>query len=330
MLELKSFYFKDDILYILDQRKLPHEEVYFEAKNVEDVAYAIKAMLVRGAPAIGCVAAYGFYIGIKEGLDVEKVYDILSNTRPTAVNLFWALKRMKQAYFENKDLLEEAKNIEQEDIQANKRMSEFGASLIKEKSVVLTHCNTGALATAGVGTALGVIKELYKQGKIDYVLVDETRPYLQGSRLTAFELLKSNIPYKIIVDSSAPFLISRGIVKAVFVGADRIASNGDTANKIGTFMLSLACKAYNIPFYVVAPTSTIDFNAGSFKDIPIEERSKEEVLKCKDVFVGPIDSEAINYSFDITPAQNISAIITEKGIAYYPYVESLKSFKEQI
>ncbi|MFP3158345.1 MAG: S-methyl-5-thioribose-1-phosphate isomerase [Hydrogenobaculum sp.] len=330
MLELKSFYFKDDILYILDQRKLPHEEVYFEAKNVEDVAYAIKAMLVRGAPAIGCVAAYGFYIGIKDGLDVEKVYDILSNTRPTAVNLFWALKRMKQAYFENKDLLEEAKNIEQEDIQANKRMSEFGASLIKEKSVVLTHCNTGALATAGVGTALGVIRELYKQGKIDYVLVDETRPYLQGSRLTAFELLKSNIPHKIIVDSSAPFLISRGIVKAVFVGADRIASNGDTANKIGTFMLSLACKAYNIPFYVVAPTSTIDFNAGSFKDIPIEERSKEEVLKCKDVFVSPIDSEAINYSFDITPAQNISAIITEKGIAYYPYVESLKSFKEQI
>jgi S-methyl-5-thioribose-1-phosphate isomerase len=276
MLELKSFYFKDNILYILDQRKLPHEEVYFEAKNVEDVAYAIKAMLVRGAPAIGCVAAYGFYIGIKDGLEVEKVYDILSNTRPTAVNLFWALKRMKQAYFENKDLLEEAKNIEQEDIQANKRMSEFGASLIKEKSVVLTHCNTGALATAGVGTALGVIKELYKQGKIDYVLVDETRPYLQGSRLTAFELLKANIPHKIIVDSSAPFLISRGIVKAVFVGADRIASNGDTANKIGTFMLSLACKDYNIPFYVVAPTSTIDFNARSFKDIPIEERSKEK------------------------------------------------------
>ncbi|ACG57282.1 translation initiation factor, aIF-2BI family [Hydrogenobaculum sp. Y04AAS1] len=328
MLELKSFYFKDDILYILDQRKLPHEEVYFEAKNVEDVAYAIKAMLVRGAPAIGCVAAYGFAIGIKDGLDVEKVYDILSNTRPTAVNLFWALNRTKEAYFENKDLLEEAKNIEQEDIEANKRMSEFGASLIKEKSVVLTHCNTGALATAGVGTALGVIKELYKQGKIDYVLVDETRPYLQGSRLTAFELLKSNIPHKIIVDSSAPFLISRGIVKAVFVGADRIASNGDTANKIGTFMLSLACKAYNIPFYVVAPTSTIDFNARSFKDIPIEERSKDEVLKCKDAFVAPAGSEAINYSFDITPAQNISAIITENGIAYYPYVESLKNFKE--
>ena len=330
MEELKSFYFKDDILYILDQRRLPHEEVYFEAKNVEDVAYAIKAMLVRGAPAIGCVAAYGFYMGIKDGLDVDNVYNTLYHTRPTAVNLFWALERMKKAYFENKDLLEEAKNIEQEDIQANKRMSEFGASLIKEKSVVLTHCNTGALATAGVGTALGVIKELYKQGKIDYVLVDETRPYLQGSRLTAFELLKSNIPHKIIVDSSAPLLISRGIVKAVFVGADRIASNGDTANKIGTFMLSLACKIYNVPFYVVAPTSTIDFNAGSFKDIPIEERSKEEVLKCKDVFLGPIDSEAINYSFDITPAQNISAIITEKGIAYYPYVESLKNFKEQI
>lgn len=328
MSELKSFFFKDDKLFILDQRKLPHEEVYFEANNIEDVAYAIKAMLVRGAPAIGCVAAYGFAIGIKNGLDVEKVYNILSNTRPTAVNLFWALNRMKEAYFEKKDLFEEAKKIEQEDIEANIRMSKFGASLIKEKSVVLTHCNTGALATAGVGTALGVIKELHKQGKINYVLVDETRPYLQGSRLTAFELLKSNIPHKITVDSSAPFLISRGIVKAVFVGADRIASNGDTANKIGTFMLSLACKAYNVPFYVVAPTSTIDFNARSFQDIPIEERSKDEVLKCKDISVAPLNSEAINYSFDITPAQNISAIITEKGIAYYPYVESLKNFKE--
>lgn len=328
MSELKSFFFKDDKLFILDQRKLPHEEVYFEANNIEDVAYAIKAMLVRGAPAIGCVAAYGFAIGIKNGLDVEKVYNILSNTRPTAVNLFWALNRMKEAYFKKKDLFEEAKKIEQEDIEANIRMSKFGASLIKEKSVVLTHCNTGALATAGVGTALGVIKELHKQGKINYVLVDETRPYLQGSRLTAFELLKSNIPHKITVDSSAPFLISRGIVKAVFVGADRIASNGDTANKIGTFMLSLACKAYNVPFYVVAPTSTIDFNARSFQDIPIEERSKDEVLKCKDISVAPLNSEAINYSFDITPAQNISAIITEKGIAYYPYVESLKNFKE--
>jgi len=328
MEELKSFYFKDDILYILDQRRLPHEEIYFEAKNINDVAYAIEDMLVRGAPAIGCVAAYGFYMGIKDGLDVDNVYNTLYHTRPTAVNLFWALERMKKAYLNQKNLLEEAQNIEQEDIQANLSMARHGASLIKEKSVVLTHCNTGALATAGVGTALGVIKELHKQGKIDYVIADETRPYLQGSRLSAFELLKANIPYKIVVDSSAPFLISRGIVKAVFVGADRIASNGDTANKIGTFMLSLACKEYNVPFYVVAPTSTIDFNAKSFEDIPIEQRQKDEVLKCKDAFVAPAGSEAINYSFDITPAQNISAIITEKGIAYYPYVESLKSFKE--
>ena len=328
MEELKSFYFKDDILYILDQRRLPHEEIYFEAKNINDVAYAIEDMLVRGAPAIGCVAAYGFYMGIKDGLDVDNVYNTLYHTRPTAVNLFWALERMKKAYLNQKNLLEEAQNIEQEDIQANLSMARHGASLIKEKSVVLTHCNTGALATAGVGTALGVIKELHKQGKIDYVIADETRPYLQGSRLSAFELLKANIPYKIVVDSSAPFLISKGIVKAVFVGADRIASNGDTANKIGTFMLSLACKEYNVPFYVVAPTSTIDFNAKSFEDIPIEQRQKDEVLKCKDAFVAPAGSEAINYSFDITPAQNISAIITEKGIAYYPYVESLKSFKE--
>jgi methylthioribose-1-phosphate isomerase len=328
MEELKSFYFKDDILYILDQRRLPHEEIYFEAKNISDVAYAIEDMLVRGAPAIGCVAAYGFYMGIKDGLDVDNVYNTLYHTRPTAVNLFWALERMKKAYLNQKNLLEEAQKIEQEDIQANLSMARHGASLIKEKSVVLTHCNTGALATAGVGTALGVIKELHKQGKIDYVIADETRPYLQGSRLSAFELLKANIPYKIVVDSSAPFLISKGIVKAVFVGADRIASNGDTANKIGTFMLSLACKEYNVPFYVVAPTSTIDFNAKSFEDIPIEQRQKDEVLKCKDAFVAPAGSEAINYSFDITPAQNISAIITEKGIAYYPYTKSLQNFKE--
>lgn len=328
MEELKSFYFKDDILYILDQRRLPHEEIYFEAKNISDVAYAIEDMLVRGAPAIGCVAAYGFYMGIKDGLDVDNVYNTLYHTRPTAVNLFWALERMKKAYLNQKNLLEEAQKIEQEDIQANLSMARHGASLIKEKSVVLTHCNTGALATAGVGTALGVIKELHKQGKIDYVIADETRPYLQGSRLSAFELLKANIPYKIVVDSSAPFLISKGIVKAVFVGADRIASNGDTANKIGTFMLSLACKEYNVPFYVVAPTSTIDFNAKSFEDIPIEQRQKDEVLKCKGAFVAPAGSEAINYSFDITPAQNISAIITEKGIAYYPYTKSLQNFKE--
>jgi len=328
MEELKSFYFKDDILYILDQRRLPHEGIYFGAKNISDVAYAIEDMLVRGAPAIGCVAAYGFYMGIKDGLDVDNVYNTLYHTRPTAVNLFWALERMKKAYLNQKNLLEEAQKIEQEDIQANLSMARHGASLIKEKSVVLTHCNTGALATAGVGTALGVIKELHKQGKIDYVIADETRPYLQGSRLSAFELLKANIPYKIVVDSSAPFLISKGIVKAVFVGADRIASNGDTANKIGTFMLSLACKEYNVPFYVVAPTSTIDFNAKSFEDIPIEQRQKDEVLKCKDAFVAPAGSEAINYSFDITPAQNISAIITEKGIAYYPYTKSLQNFKE--
>ncbi|GAB6077558.1 S-methyl-5-thioribose-1-phosphate isomerase [Hydrogenobaculum acidophilum] len=328
MSELKSFFFEKDTLFILDQRKLPFEEVYFEAKNIKDVAYAIKEMLVRGAPAIGCVAAYGFMMGIKNGLSVDESYDILYHTRPTAVNLIWALDRMKKAYTQGKDLLEEAKKIEQEDVETNLKMAKHGASLIAEKSVVLTHCNTGALATAGVGTALGIIKELYRQGKIEYVLVDETRPYLQGARLTAFELLKANIPYKIIVDSSAPFIISKGIVKAVFVGADRIASNGDTANKIGTFMLSLACKAYNVPFYVAAPTSTIDFNAKSFEDIPIEERKKEEVLTCKGIFVAPENSDAVNYSFDITPAQNISAIITEKGVAYYPYKESLQRFKE--
>ncbi len=328
MSELKSFFFEKDTLFILDQRKLPFEEVYFDAKNIKDVAYAIKEMLVRGAPAIGCVAAYGFMMGIKEGLSVDESYSILYHTRPTAVNLVWALDRMKKAYAQGKDLLQEAKKIEQEDVETNLKMAKHGASLIAGKSVVLTHCNTGALATAGIGTALGVIKELHKQDKIDYVLVDETRPYLQGARLTAFELLKANIPYKIIVDSSAPFIISKGIVKAVFVGADRIASNGDTANKIGTFMLSLACKAYNVPFYVVAPTSTIDFNAKSFEDIPIEERKKEEVLTCKGTFIAPENSDAINYSFDITPAQNISAIITEKGVAYYPYKESLQRFKE--
>lgn len=323
-MELKSFYLKDDELFILDQRKLPHEEIYFEAKTIDDVAYTIKGMLVRGAPAIGCVGAYGFAIGIKEGLSIEEAYNKLYHTRPTAVNLFWALNRMKKAYEEKRNLFEEAKAIEQEDIEANKKMAQFGAFLIDKKIVALTHCNTGALATAGIGTALGVIKELYNQNKIEYVFVDETRPYLQGSRLTAFELLKAKIPYRIIVDSEAPYLISKNMVGAVFVGADRIAFNGDTANKIGTFILSLACKTYNIPFYVVAPTSTIDLKASSFKDIPIEIRSKDEVLRCKDNIIAPISSDALNYSFDITPHQNITAIITEKGVIYPPFEDNIK------
>lgn len=324
MLDVKSFYFFNNTLFILDQRKLPFEEVYFEAKSVKDVAYAIKEMLVRGAPAIGCVGAYGFAIGIKEGLEPDEVYSILYNTRPTAVNLFWALNRMKQAFLEGKELLKEARLIEEEDIRANESISKFGASIVDKKSVILTHCNTGALATAGIGTALGVIKELHKQNKIEYVIVDETRPYLQGSRLTAFELQKANIKYKIIVDSAAPFIISQGIVGAVFVGADRIASNGDTANKIGTFSLSLACKLYNIPFYVVAPISTIDLKAKSFEDIPIEQRSKEEIIFCKQTPITLDSSETINYSFDITPHQNITAIITNKGIIYPPFDKNIE------
>lgn len=323
-MEVKAFYWKGDHLLLLDQRELPKREVWLELKDHKDVARAIKDMAVRGAPAIGCVAAYGFVLGVRKGFDPREVYETLKNTRPTAYNLFWALERMLSAYNSGEDIEEEAKNIEIEDYEANRRMGEIGNELIPEEARILTHCNTGALATAGWGTALGVIRSAHYAGKRITVWVDETRPYLQGSRLTAWELLKENIPHRIITDSTAGFLMSRGLVDLVILGADRITARGDVANKIGTYSLSVLAKEHGIPFYVAAPSSTFDLAINSGKDIPIEERSEEELKSCLGVEIAPEGSPAIHIAFDVTPAENITAIITEKGIIKPVNEENIK------
>ncbi|WP_340689921.1 S-methyl-5-thioribose-1-phosphate isomerase [Hydrogenobacter thermophilus] len=314
-MEVRAFYWKDDHLLLLDQRELPQREVWLELRDHKAVAKAIKEMAVRGAPAIGCVAAYGFVLGVKKE-DPQKVYEILKSTRPTAYNLFWALDRMMRALKEGRDITEEAISIEREDYEANRRMGEIGSQFIDDGMRVLTHCNTGALATAGWGTALGVIRSAHYSGKRIHIFVNETRPYMQGARLTAWELLKEGIPHTLITDMTAGFLMKRGLIDAVFVGADRITKRGDVANKIGTYTLSVLAKTHNIPFYVVAPTSTFDPNMESGEDVPIEERSEEEVKSFKGCHFSPKETKALHIAFDITPAENITAIITEKGIIY--------------
>jgi methylthioribose-1-phosphate isomerase len=314
-MEVKAFYWRGDHLLLLDQRELPEREVWLRLTDHIQVADAIKIMAVRGAPAIGCVASYGFLLGIRKE-DPQKVYQVLMNTRPTAYNLFWALERMMKALKEGKDPEKEAMSIEQEDYTANRRMGELGKDLLPDGANVLTHCNTGALATAGWGTALGVIRSAHYSGKKVHVFVNETRPYLQGSRLTAWELLKEGIPHTIITDMTAGFLMKKGLIDAVLVGADRITKRGDVANKIGTYTLSVLAKAHGIPFYVVAPTSTFDPHTESGENIPIEERSEEEVKSFKSCSFAPKESRALHLAFDITPAENITAIITQEGIKY--------------
>jgi methylthioribose-1-phosphate isomerase len=314
-MEVKAFYWRGDHLLLLDQRELPEREVWLRLTDHIQVADAIKVMAVRGAPAIGCVASYGFLLGIRKE-DPQKVYQVLMNTRPTAYNLFWALERMMKALKEGKDPEKEAMSIEQEDYTANRRMGELGKDLLPDGANVLTHCNTGALATAGWGTALGVIRSAHYSGKKVHVFVNETRPYLQGSRLTAWELLKEGIPHTIITDMTAGFLMKKGLIDAVLVGADRITKRGDVANKIGTYTLSVLAKAHGIPFYVVAPTSTFDPHTESGENIPIEERSEEEVKSFKSCSFAPKESRALHLAFDITPAENITAIITQEGIKY--------------
>jgi methylthioribose-1-phosphate isomerase len=313
-MEIKAFRWESGKLLLLDQRKLPEVEEWVVLEDHLQTAQAIKDMMVRGAPAIGCVAAYGFLMGVRKGEDPRVVYETLKNTRPTAYNLFYALNRMMEAYERGEDLEATAKAIEEEDYLANKKMAQIGNALIPKNARILTHCNTGALATAGYGTALGVIREAHYSNKSIFVWVDETRPYLQGSRLTAWELSKENIPHKIITDSTAGFLMKKGLVDCVIVGADRITKRGDVANKIGTYALSVLAKVHGIPFYVVAPSSTIDPNIESGEDIPIEERSEEEVKAFKNCRFAPKESPALHLAFDITPAENITAIITEKGI----------------
>ncbi len=340
-----AFQWTGDCLLLLDQRRLPDEEVWVPCRTPEEVAEAIRAMVTRGAPLIGITAAFGMVLAAQRAAEqetkmtvaLEQAAQTLIGARPTAVNLSWAVRRMLQVAAENQHLspdelamrLEaEAVAIYREDLEANQRIGAFGASLLPKDARVLTHCNTGALAVSDWGTALGVIRTAHQQGKIRLVWVDETRPFLQGARLTAWELLKANIPFKVIVDGAAAWLMQRGLVDAVIVGADRITRNGDVANKIGTYMLAVAAHHHGIPFYVAAPTSSLDLGLSRGKEIPIEERDEEEVLGWRTVRVAPQGARAFNPSFDVTPSSLVTAIITERGIAYPPYEESLPSLAE--
>jgi methylthioribose-1-phosphate isomerase len=345
MREIKTIEFKEDILYLIDQRKLPTSYEIFECKNYKDVDFAIKDMVVRGAPAIGATAAYGVVLAAKEFLNEDKdrflkklndALEVLNNSRPTAVNLMWAIKRMRDLIEENKNLdvdkiykkvKEEADDIYNEDIDTNKRMAKYGNEVIKKGATILTHCNTGALATVAYGTALGVVREAHYTGKNIFVYADETRPRLQGGKLTAWELVQEEIPSKLIADNVAATLIRDGKIDVILVGADRIANNGDTANKIGTFMLSVVAKAYDVPFYIVAPTTTIDFDIESGKQIEIEERSAEEVTHINGIRIAPEGIDVYNPAFDVTPHENITGIITEKGIIKPPFKENILKLK---
>jgi methylthioribose-1-phosphate isomerase len=304
---------KGDRLELLDQRALPDKTTYVACRSAEEVAQAIRDMVVRGAPAIGCAAAFGFVLGKGS----KEAYDILAKSRPTAVNLVWALERMKKA----KDFETEARAIYEEDLAANRALGKLGAQLIPERARVMTHCNTGALATAGFGTALGVIRSA--KDKNISVIANETRPYLQGARLTAWELVQEGIPCTLITDSMAGHLMSQGEVDVVLVGADRIAANGDVANKIGTYTLAVLAKRHGIPFYVAAPLSSFDPKLPDGSHIPIEERPAAEVTGYRGTRWAPEGVAVRNPAFDVTPAELVTGIICEKGIASPPYRESI-------
>lgn len=340
-MEIKTLEFKDEKLHLIDQRKLPNSFEIFVCETYKDVDFAIKDMVVRGAPAIGASGAYGVVLGAKEYKDLEKkhfiekmeeVLEVLNSSRPTAVNLMWGIKRMRNVIERNKELSpkeiyeklkEEGNKIAKEDVEINKAMGEYGNGIVPEKATILTHCNAGALATVGYGTALGVIRSAFYSGKDIFVYADETRPRLQGAKLTSWELVKEEIPCKLISDSVAATLIRDGKIDLIVVGADRIATNGDTANKIGTFMLSVVAKAYNIPLYIVAPISTIDFDIETGEEIVIEERDDEEVTDIQGRRVAPEGVRVYNPAFDVTPNENITAIITEKGIIRPPFKENI-------
>ena len=335
----------DEGVLMLDQRLLPTEETWLTLKTYDEVAAGIKDMVVRGAPAIGVSAAYGMALGARNFVgtavadleeELEFIGETLAKTRPTAVNLFWAIDRMKSTFQKAKSegksvseikqiLLEDAKAIHDEDIEAQRLIAHYGGQLLNDNDTVLTHCNAGALATGGVwGTALGVIRGAVDQGKTIAVVADETRPYLQGARLTAWELMKDDIPVTLITDNMSGHVMKSGKIKAVVVGSDRIAANGDVANKIGTYMVAVLAHRHNIPFYVAAPLSTVDLNCPTGDDIPIEERGREEVTHVKGHQLAPEGVGITNYGFDVTPNDLVTAIITEKGVARAPYTESLK------
>ncbi len=342
---IKTVEWTDEGIRMIDQRLLPTEETYLMLRSCEEVAEAIKKMVVRGAPAIGVSAAMGLALGTKQAVgtnveDLEQDFsyfcDIMGATRPTAVNLFWAIERMRDRFRRarasgaetdaiKQQLIEEAQLIFQEDIEANRALGRFGGELIPDGATVLTHCNAGALATAGdYGTALGVIRGARDAGKRVAVIADETRPFLQGTRLTAWELAKDDIPVTIITDNMAGHIMKDGKVDAVVVGADRIAANGDAANKIGTYMVAVLAHRHDIPFYVAAPVSTVDLSLPSGDQIPIEERDEREVTHIRDQRLAPEGVPVHNPAFDVTPHDLIAAIITDKGVARPPYTDSLR------
>jgi methylthioribose-1-phosphate isomerase len=332
-----------ETVVMIDQRKLPSAEVYVTCRTAQDVAKAIKSMVIRGAPAIGVAAAMGIALGMRRSTatgtkqfttEFQKTCDLMASTRPTAVNLFWAIERMKRTFADaaqggssveeiKQRLTAAARRIHDEDVESCRVMGSYGASLVPEQARILTHCNAGALATAGYGTALGVIRAAVEQGKRVAVLADETRPFLQGARLTAWELVRDGIETTVITDNMAASMMQLGGVDLVVVGADRIAANGDVANKIGTYGVAVLANAHGIPFYVAAPLSTIDLDTPDGSAIPIEERSDREVTHVGAARITPEGARIRNPAFDVTPAKYVSAIVTERGIARPPYPSSL-------
>ncbi len=320
---MEHILWKNDELILMDQRKLPTEIVSVSCRTPEEVACAIRDMVVRGAPAIGISAAYGLALSGIMNRDFDSDYHLLLNSRPTAVNLQWAVERMRQCHNRTNGnpnaLIAEAIKIHREDIKMNRQMGDFGAQLFQKPVTILTHCNAGALATGGYGTALGVIRSLYRQQKLKEVFVDETRPYLQGARLTAFELMEVGIPHRVITDNSAGYFMARGEIDAVITGADRIAANGDTANKIGTMMVAIIAQFFDIPFYIAAPWSSFDLSLKSGVDIPIEERDRDEVAWINGKLIVPKKSPVAHIGFDVTPGHLIKAFITDRGILHPPF-----------
>src|SRR3954463_13852156 len=334
-----------DVVVMIDQRKLPAQEVYVRCKTAPEVARAIKTMVIRGAPAIGVAAAWGIAIGMRRSsatgtqkfaAELQKTCDLMAGTRPTAVNLFWAIERMKHAFGsavqagqsveQIKDVLDrEAQMIHDEDLASCRAMGAFGAGVVPADARILTHCNAGALATAGYGTALGVVRGAGEAGKAVAVFADETRPFMQGARLTAWELMRDGIDTTIITDNMSASLMRQDKVNFVVVGADRIAANGDTANKIGTYGVAVLAREHKIPFYVAAPLSTIDLRTPDGTHIPIEERNGREVSHIGGAQMAPTDAKVWNPGFDVTPHRFIAGIITEKGILRAPYTESLRN-----
>ncbi len=344
---IKTLEWTPEGVKFIDQTKLPTEEVYVTCKDYEEVATAIRDMIVRGAPAIGVAAAMGIALGVRDAegdhvaelrREFNHICDTIGETRPTAVNLFWAIRRMQDKFEQVSELpvpqikqaiVTEAQRMYLEDIAANEAMGRNGAVLLPSSGGVLTHCNAGALATCGYGTALGVIRAAVESGKKIHVYADETRPFLQGSRLTAWELVKDNIPTTVISDNMAGAMMRQGKIGAVIVGADRIAANGDVANKIGTYTVAVLAKEHGIPFYVAAPWSTVDLETPDGSKIPIEQRSSKEVTHIAGKQMTPNGVKIENPAFDVTPNQYVTAIITERGVAKAPYGESLKKLSAQ-